>query len=455
MPKKVRKQSGIVSWLTESVRPIFILDHRSRVRFFNRGCVDITGCQPDELIGKVCKYRSAMLESLSERVLHSLAPPAEVYAGQELFTEISLIDSQGKLRSPHVLYSPLYNHAKELIAVMGIMTELQETAPSLSPTFSQQLHTELAGLTQRSHQSYNLDTIIDRSPAMRCVANQIQVARNANVPVQIRGDSGTGKRFISRVIHQQSSEQSRAFLTIECRQLPRTDQRRILKDALNHAGDFSSPGAILLNHVEDLALDLQTWLAQMFQLKEWPSQYRLFTSTAVKLKDLVEQDKFDKSFFHAITTLTIELPSLLDRQEDFELLCQYFVEQSNKNSLKQLTGLTREVHDEFKQYPWPGNLRELKQVIQEACELCPGPLITTEHLPFRFQTGKNAQKSLPARQAEFQPLSTILEQVEKEEISRAISATKGNKAKAAELLGLTRAKLYRRIESLGISKDSM
>lgn len=455
MPKKYRTQSGIVSWLAETVRPIFVLDHRSRVRFFNRGCIEITGCQPDDIIGKVCEYRTASLESLSERVLHSLTPPAEVFDGQELFTEINFIDSGGIPRSPHVLYSPLYDSTGDLTAVMGTMSELRETVSQLSPSFSQQLHTELAALVQRYHLSFDQATIIAQSPAMRCVANQIQIARSTTAPVHVRGESGTGKSFISRMIHQLTQSHDRPLLSIQCKKLPRSDQRHLLKDALTHAGELSAPGAIFLKDVEHLSLDLQVWLAEMFKLKEWPAQYRLFSSTTLQLSQLVEQDRFDKSFYYAISPFTINLPSLTERQEDFNLLCQYFVEQTNQNSSRQLTGLTREVLDEFQQYSWPGNLRELKQVIEEACELSPGPLVTIDHLPFRFQTGKSAQQSLPVRQPVFQPLSTLLEQVEKEEIIRALKTTKGNKAKAAELLGLTRAKLYRRLESLGILEDSL
>lgn len=452
MPKKYRSQSGIVSWLTNSVRPVFMLDHRWRVRFFNRGCVELTGCQPEDVIGKTCEYHADSLENLSDRVLNSLAPPAEVFQGQELFTKINFIDSLGESRAPHVLYLPLFDSTGELTAVLGVLLELDDLAPQLQPSFSQQLHAELAGLMQQHYQRHDQATLIARSPAMRSVSNQIQVARGCNAAVHLYGEPGTGKQYIARMIHHSSSNAESPFVLLECNQLPRTDQRRMLKEALTHAGELSLPGAIFLKDVEKLALDLQVWLAEVIERDEWPVQYRLFTSTTHCLRELVKQDQFDCSFCFAIETISIPLPALSERVEDFELLCQYFVEQSNQSSEKQLSGLTRETLDEFQQYDWPGNVRELKLVIREACELCPDPLISIEHLPFRFQTGKSAQRSLPARKPTFKPLSSVLETVEKEEITRALEATKGNKAKAAELLGLTRAKLYRRIESLEIKE---
>ncbi len=453
MPKKYRSQSGIVSWLTNSVRPVFMLDHRWRVRFFNLGCVELTGCQPEDVIGKSCEYRSDSLENLSDRVLNSLTPPAEVFQGQELFTRINFIDSRGEPRSPHVLYLPLFDDIGELTAVIGILLELADLALQLQPSFSQQLHSELAGLMQTRHQRFNQATLIARSPAMRCVSEQIQVARGSRAAVHLRGDAGTGKEYIARMIHQHSDYNEFPFLLIECSQLPRTDQRRLLKDALTHAGELSTPGAIFLKDVEKLSLDLQVWLAQVIEQEEWPAQYRLFSSSTQSLQKLVEQDQFDSAFFFAIDTISMTLPTLTERVEDFELLCQYFVEQNNQNSEKQYMGLTRETLDEFQQYAWPGNVRELKLVIQEACKLCEHSLISIEHLPFRFQTGKNAQQSLPGKKPVFRSLSSLLESVEKAEIVRALEATKGNKAKAAELLGLTRAKLYRCIETLEIEKE--
>ncbi len=452
MPKKYRSQSGIVSWLTNTDRPVFMLDHRWRVRFFNHGCVEITGCQPEDVIGKNCEYHSDSLEKLSDRVLNSLAPPAEVFQGRELFTKISFIDSRGNPHSPHVLYLPLFNQIGDLSAVLGILMELDDLAPPLRPTLPQQLHTELASLMQQNYQLHDQATLITRSPAMRSVSNQIQVARSCSAAVHLHGEPGTGKQYIARMIHQSSDNAESPFVLIECDKLPRTDQRRMLKEALTHAGELNAPGAIFLKNIEKLALDLQVWLAEVIERDEWPAQYRLFSSTTKSLRDLVEKDLFDRSFCYAIDTISIPLPALRERAEDFELLCQFFVEQANKNSEKQFNGLAHETLDEFQQYDWPGNVQELKLVIREACQLCPDPLISLEYLPFRFQTGKNAQRALPARKPVFKPLCSVLEKVEKNEIVRALQVSKGNKAKAADLLGLTRAKLYRRIESLKIKE---
>ncbi len=429
-----------------------MLDHRWRIRFFNRGCAEMTGCQPEDMIGKICKYHSEAVDNLIDRVLNSLAPPAEVFQGQELFTKISYVDSNGDLRSPHVLYLPLFNQIGDLDAVLGIMLELDELAPPLQSTFPQQLHVELAGLIQQQHQRHNQATLIARSPAMRSVSKQIQVARNCNAAVHLDGEAGTGKQYLARTIHYSSDNSESAFVMLDCGRLPRSDQRRMLKEALTHAGELNAPSALFLKDVDRLALDLQVWLAEVIEQDEWPLQYRLFTSSTHNLPEMVERDQFDRSFSFAMGTISITLPPLRERIEDLELLCQYFVEQNNQTAEKQLTGLTREVLDEFLQYNWPGNVRELKLVIHEACELAPGPLISLEHLPFRFQTGKNAQRSLPAIKPTFRTLSTLLEEHEREEISRVLEITRGNKAKTAELLGLTRAKLYRRIKSLNIEE---
>ena len=177
---------------------------------------------------------------------------------------------------------------------------------------------------------------------------------------------------------------------------------------------------------------------------------RVLAGSSRPLGPLVEADLFSRELYFALTSLVVELPPLRERMEDLEPLTQHFVEEQNRNGPVQLGGLTDDVWRQFRRYNWPGNVAELRQVIAESRDACTGPMVRPEHLPFRFRTGVTAQTMEPAQRPKIMPLDQLLEQVEREQIEQALIECRDNKAKAAELLGITRPRLYRRMEVLGI-----
>jgi transcriptional regulator with PAS, ATPase and Fis domain len=169
------------------------------------------------------------------------------------------------------------------------------------------------------------------------------------------------------------------------------------------------------------------------------------------LESLVESDAMRADFFYRISPLRISLPPLRKRPEDFPLLAQAVLERLNVGAEIQLEGFSPEVWKEFREYNWPGNLDELSTVIEEARAACRGVLIGREDLPFRFRMGRDGQSVGPRHEPQARPLEPYLEQIERELIEQTLEQTRYNKKKTADLLGLTRAKLYRRMEALGIA----
>ncbi|MCA9017834.1 MAG: hypothetical protein KDA77_21095, partial [Planctomycetaceae bacterium] len=152
-------------------------------------------------------------------------------------------------------------------------------------------------------------------------------------------------------------------------------------------------------------------------------------------------------------TMEIQIPPLRERREDLELLAQHFLENENRYQQKQVSGFAPGVFSLIQDYYWPANLDELMKVVQAAFQATTESLVTREALPLRFKTGMDARSLGPALSPSLKPLDETLRQVETEQIMRALEQSKNNRTDAARLLGLTRAKLYRRMEALDIRLD--
>jgi len=157
-------------------------------------------------------------------------------------------------------------------------------------------------------------------------------------------------------------------------------------------------------------------------------------------------------FADLLSEFTIDLPALRERADDLPLISQSVLESQNVGADKQIGGFTSEVSELFAKYDWPGNLSELEAVIVEARAACGGSLITVRDLPFRFRTGLDAQAVGPSLAAEPMNLEELLARVEADHIRWALAAARSNKSQAAALLGLTRPRLYRRMEALGMAQ---
>ncbi|WP_299462964.1 helix-turn-helix domain-containing protein, partial [uncultured Gimesia sp.] len=180
---------------------------------------------------------------------------------------------------------------------------------------------------------------------------------------------------------------------------------------------------------------------------------RLITASSLSLPELLDRELLLPEFYFLITTMEIKVPPLRERRADLELLAQHFLENENRYQEKQVSGFAPGVLSQFQDYFWPANLDELTKVIQAAFQATSTLLITQESLPLRLKTGIDARMLGPALSSAIKPLEETLHQVESEQIILALEQSKNNRTEAARLLGLTRAKLYRRMEALDISLD--
>jgi DNA-binding NtrC family response regulator len=177
---------------------------------------------------------------------------------------------------------------------------------------------------------------------------------------------------------------------------------------------------------------------------------RLIASTTFAPPVFDADERLRPDFFHLITRLCISVPPLRRRQEDLRFLAQHLLEESNRGESRQFNGFGDDVWDRFSEYNWPGNVDELLAVIREARTTCNEPLIRAKDLPFRFRTGLDAQSVGPVRRPQVVHLDSFLTQAEKAHIEATLKECDNNKSRAADLLGMTRTRLVRRMEMLGI-----
>lgn len=297
--------------------------------------------------------------------------------------------------------------------------------------------------------------------------------------VLILGESGTGKELLSRFIHENSPRAKGPFVTINCGAIPRELAENELfgyeRGAFTGATEKFRPGrfeqaqhgTILLDEIAELSLDLQVKLLRVLQerkfyrlggVKEISVDVRVIASTNKDLESLVEQNKFREDLFYRLNVARMLLPPLRERGEDILKLATAFVKEFNKKFNKNVTGFTSEAADIINLYPWKGNVRELRNVIERVVLLEQGTILTKESLGFlksgtsiHFNPSKTDITLLEGQHyLKISDSGVLLGGVMKDLIVQTLKITNGNQIKAAKLLGISQAKLIYRIEQLGI-----
>lgn len=459
MPSKnPRKRSQFEWWVGQTSNPVFVIAADQSVVYFNAGCEKLTGWSATDVLGQTCQYATTAANSQVEAVTGAICPPPEVWRGQELQLPAYLTPKHGAALPRLIHFFPLRGPQDKVAAVLGIVTPLKSLppAPPVSPVL--QLHAELAAIRGQLRSRFGEETLVTRSAAMSKVLAQLELAIQTTIHVCLTGLPGTGKEHLARIIHDTGALKAGWFVPIECDQLSPDEMDRVVSRLIEvHLAGITpgvrpQPGTIYLAEVELLPRDLQEKLVialKNTQSAEKPG-LRIISSGKRPLSDAVAAGTLRADLESRLTTLVIELPPLAERQDDLPVLAQHFLEEHNRRHPKQLTGFAADVWPVFSRYQWPGNLDELRRVIQEASAVAADVIVKLADLPFRFRTALQAQDTPPTSAARPLPLDDMLTRVETNAIQIALERSRYNKTKAAEMLGVNRARLYRRMEQLGI-----
>jgi PAS domain S-box-containing protein len=307
--------------------------------------------------------------------------------------------------------------------------------------------------------------IVGKSEAMKNIYALIESIKQYDTSVLIVGDTGTGKELIARAIHNSSDRKNKLFVPVNCSALPEnlieSELFGYIKGAFtgavaNRPGRFkvADGGTLFLDEVGTLPLSVQVKLLRALQEKvieplgsseRIPVDIRIISATNRNLAELVANAEFREDLYYRLKVMQIDLPPLRDKKEDIPLLIDYFITRLNRYYNKNIVGISPSAKDMLINYLWPGNIRELENAIEHAFVLATGALLEVKDLPpeIRHATKNGIPPPPPERD-----LAT-----EEENIKRALLAAKGNRNKAAEILGMHRTSLWRMMREFRIDKS--
>ena len=348
----------------------------------------------------------------------------------------------------------------ELLKKMDEALKSSETSTSAPAPQAEKPHTaqEAAG------QNLPSDYLEGESDAAKQLYNYVRLVAPTSMSVLINGASGTGKEYVAHRIHQLSKRAQYPFVAIDCGAIPKelaaSEFFGHVKGAFTGAltdktGAFvaANGGTIFLDEIGNLSYEVQVQLLRALQErkirpvgsnKEIQVDVRLISATNENLEQAIERGNFREDLYHRINEFTLRMPQLKDRHEDILLFANFFLDQANREMDKHLIGFDEAASRALTEYSWPGNLRQMKNVVRRATLLATGKFITLNEL-----SDLQPSPSLAAHTPGSMPLRN--EETEKQQIIEALRQTGNNKSRAAQLLGIDRKTLYNKLKLYNLS----
>jgi DNA-binding NtrC family response regulator len=330
------------------------------------------------------------------------------------------------------------------------------------------LRLEVTELKRQIKSQQSVPFLVGKSPQIEVLKKNIEQIAPTEATVLILGETGTGKELVAKAIHHLSPRAEKRFLAINCGAFSEellanelfghekeafTGARGVKKGLLEAA----SGGTVLLDEIGDMPTSMQVKLLRVLQEKklirvggtsEIPVDLRVLAATNKDLKGEVERGAFRQDLYYRINVVSLQVPTLAERPDDIPLLCQHFLRKFADLQGKQVAAISPEVMEILLNYEFPGNIRELENIIERAVTLCNGGVIDLPHLPLdfrqpQFQVQRHSRKEFHS-----------LEENEKEYISWVVKQVNGNKTRAAEILGIDRVSLWRKLKRYELNGGS-
>lgn len=444
MSKPYKPPEDTTEIILESISDgVFTVDHNWTIMSFNRAAEEITGIPRSEAIGKPCweVFRSNMCEG-------DCALRRTMKGGKSLVSTSTYIVDSRKRRIPIAVSTSLLKNDK------GDVLGGVETFRDLS--LVEELRKELSS-------RYQLGDMVSRSPSMQKIFELVPQVAASDSTVLIQGETGTGKELLARAIHNSSHRKGKPFIGINCGALPDTLLESELfgykagaftnavKDKPGHFA-LAKGGTVLLDEIGDISPAFQVRLLRVLEEKEFQPlgalrpekmDVRIIVASHQDLSGMVEKEKFRQDLFYRINVIRLVLPPLRERMEDIPLLIERFVARMNRLSGKSISGIDRDALEILMAHNFPGNIRELENIVEHAFILCTDGFIRPQHLP-----GNLAEHVLHHDGSD--TLNKTLKAAETHSILESLRRNNYNRQAAARELGMHKSTLYRKMKKLGI-----
>jgi len=422
---------------------VFTVDDNWRITSFNRAAEQITGVRRDEAVGQHCK--DVLKADVCEKgcILRKT-----IQSGKSIVNRIvHIVDAEGRRLPISISTALLKDEQGKIIGAVETFRDI---------SVEEKLR---KAITER----YSFEDIISKNHRMHQLFDILSDVADSASAVLLEGESGTGKELFARAIHHLSPRKKQPFIAVNCGALPDT----LLESELfgYKAGAFTDAkkdkpgrfrlaerGTLFLDEIGDISPALQVRLLRVLQERTYEplgsvesvsSDVRIVAATNRRLQELVKEGKFREDLYYRIHVIRMELPPLRDRMEDIPLLADHFIHHFNVLQKKEIAGLSGESLACLVSYDYPGNVRELQNIIEHAFILCKSGLIEPHHLPENLCLSRGMESSGRNETMNMKDLEAVF-------ITNMLRRHQWNRIKTAKALGIHKSTLFRKIKALRI-----
>jgi formate hydrogenlyase transcriptional activator len=458
--EKLRQDERELRRITDAIAQTIVVQSPDGVPIYaNQAVLDYTGLSIEDVTASDFRARIFHPEDLERQREER---QAALSRGVPFEIEQRALRHDGQYRWFLIRYNPFHDEQGRLVRWYATGTDIEDRKRAEERTKN-----ENVALREEIDRSSMFEEIVGASAALRQVLAQVGKVAPTDSTVLISGETGTGKELIARAVHKRSNRSARAFIRVNCAAISPSlitselfgHEKGAFTGALQRRiGRFEAAdgGTIFLDEIGDLSIEAQIALLRVLQEREFERvgssqplavDVRVLVASNRDLKSAVDAGTFRQDLFYRLNVFPIHLPSLRERVDDIPLLVEYFIDRYAKKAGKNFSNITNQTLQLFQAYDWPGNIRELQNVIERAVILCDGETFSVDEAWL-----KRASSPVSDPVA---PFATTLVERERQMIETALAQSKGRvsgASGAAKKLGIPRQTLDARIASLGIDK---
>ncbi len=441
----IEQKNKLDAIFNSNIEGTFTINSEWEITSFNRSAQKITGYTEQEAVGRKCWsiFNSVKCRNgcHMEQTINNGKPT--------IANELEIIRKDGKRIPIRVNSAILLDNKKNNIGAVETFLDISE----------------IRNLEDHLSERFSFHNIVGKNQELRGALSLLESVSQSDSTVLITGESGTGKELTARAIHLNSSRKFKPFVPVNCSAFVET---LIESELFGHeAGAFtgaikSKPGrfevagdgTIFLDEIGDLSPAVQTKLLRVLETREFERvgsnktlqmAARIIAATNKDLQKEISAGRFREDLYYRINVVNIHMPPLRDRKDDLPLLVSHFIEKFDREFKKKIRQFSSSAFEILLEYEWPGNIRELENVVEHCFVLCPGDVIQVEHLPARL---RNQRMVSPV--AGHHPEIATMDDAEKDLLKRTLLNHNGSRIRTAQTLGMNPSTLWRKMKKHGL-----
>lgn len=449
----------IMDYLEEGIH---IIDAAGKIVYYNNFAKRIDGVDPAKAVGQHLLEIYPSLDEETSTMLTAIRTGVPILKKEQTF-----LNYKGEKITTINSSIPIKSRGKILgaIEISKDITQVRELSEKIVDLQNQLYSGNKKSDQARESARYTFYDIVGESEEIKKLKALSKRAAEGDVPVLVSGDTGTGKELFVHSIHNGSKRRHNPFITQNCAALPSNLLEGILfgttKGGFTGAEDrpglfeLADGGTLFLDEINSMPLELQSKLLRVLQdgnvrrvggTKIKNVDVRVIAATNVSPEEAIEKKQLRKDLYYRLNVISFEIPPLKDRKDDIEVLANHFIEKFNTKMGKSTKGISRRALNQFLDYPWEGNVRELEHLIEGIMSIYDVDIIDLEHLPPKVRKAKGKKEKRRINLA----LNQVLEETEKSLVQEAMKQTDGNVTHAAELLQIPRQTLQYKLQKYSI-----